>query len=82
MTNIFRDPKFWTVIVDAAVILIGYFIGKYAPQYADDVKLVIVTVQPIFAIIIAGVFLNAKINALSVEIKAFRLNNQTESKVK
>ena len=54
--NIFKSRKFWTAIVDVAVVLILYFVGKYAsPSIAEDVKLIIITIQPVFLLVIGGI---------------------------
>ena len=53
--KIFQSRKFWTAIVDVAVVLILYFTGKYAsPSLAEDMKLVIITIQPVFLLVIGG----------------------------
>lgn len=70
MSNLLRNAKFWTALFGAAVALIGYFVGKYAPTYAEDVKFVIGVIEPIVAIILAALFLdsqNAKRLALLVK---------------
>lgn len=58
MDKLIRNAKFWTAVADALVILLGYFVGKYAPQFAEDVKTLVITLQPIFAIVIAALFLD------------------------
>ena len=53
---IFQSRKFWTAIVDIAVVLILYFVGKYAaPSVFDDIQLIIVTIQPVFLMVIGGI---------------------------
>jgi len=53
----YQDPKFWTAVVDTVVSLALYFVGKYGPAgLLDDMKFAIVALQPIFALVIAGVF--------------------------
>ena len=44
-----------TVIVDAVCTLALYFVGKYAGASLEDVKFVIVALQPVAAILIAAV---------------------------
>ena len=54
--NIFKSRKFWTAIIDVAVVLALYFVGKYAaPSVFEDVKLVIITIQPVFIMVIGGI---------------------------
>ena len=51
------DPKFWTGVLDALIVCALYFAGKYgAPGLLDDMKLVIGAIQPIFLMIIVGMF--------------------------
>ena len=53
--SIFKSRKFWTAIVDVAVVLVLYFTGKYGSEsLAEDMKTVIVAIQPVFVIVIAG----------------------------
>lgn len=44
------------VIVDAVVSILLFFVGKYAPLAAEDVKFLIVALQPIVGIYIALVY--------------------------
>jgi len=57
MNRLLHSSKFWTAITDVVISLALYFIGKYVPGAADDVKTVIVAVQPVFALVIAGIFI-------------------------
>ena len=53
--DIFKSRKFWTAIVDVAVVLILYFVGKYAaPGLAEDVNFIVAAMQPVFVMVIAG----------------------------
>jgi hypothetical protein len=52
-----KDSKFWLALFDGLVSLAIYFIGKYgAAGMLDDAKMIIAFIQPIFALIIAGLF--------------------------
>ena len=54
--NIFKSRKFWTAIIDVAVVLVLYFTGKYMePTVFEDIKLVIITIQPVFLLVIGGI---------------------------
>ena len=54
--DIFKSRKFWTAIVDVAVVLILYFVGKYGSESLfDDIQLVIITIQPVFILVIGGI---------------------------
>ena len=53
---IFKSRKFWLMILDVAVSLASYFIGKYvAPDAAKDILYVIGLVQPVFVAVIIGI---------------------------
>jgi len=54
--SIFQSRKFWTAIVDVAVVLILYFVGKYgSASFAEDMNTVIVAIQPVFIMVIGGI---------------------------
>ena len=53
--NVFKSRKFWTAIVDVTVSLVLYFTAKYADTgMAEDIKFLIVSLQPVFLLVIAG----------------------------
>jgi hypothetical protein len=56
MKRLFASSKFWTAIFDAVISIVLYFVGKYAPVAAEDVKWLIITIQPIFMLVIVGIF--------------------------
>ncbi len=57
MIKFYLDPKFYTALVDALVSLALFFAGKYGlPDLLENMKFVIVTIQPIFAMILVGMF--------------------------
>ena len=58
MKRLLNSAKFWTAIVDLVLSLVIYFVVKYAaPAAAEDVKFVIAAVQPVFGLVIAGIFI-------------------------
>jgi hypothetical protein len=62
----FLDQKFVTLAWDVAAGLALYFVGKYAPaSIFEDVKTVFLALQPLVALVIAGMF-----QADSVALKA------------
>ena len=68
--KLLKLKEFWTVVVDLAVSVALYFFGKYAtPDIFEDVKFVILALQPVAALLIA-VFatdrLEANVKALMV----------------
>lgn len=56
MKRLLNSAKFWLVIVDVACSTVLYFVGKYAGASLEDVKFIIVTYQPVFALVITGIF--------------------------
>jgi len=56
MTRLLHSSKFWTAMTDVVISLTLYFVGKYVPGAADDINFVIGAIQPIFALVIAGIF--------------------------
>ena len=56
MSSLLRSRKFLLLVLDTVISLVLYFVGKYAAQgLFEDVKLVILTMQPVFVAIIAGI---------------------------
>ena len=55
MDRLLKSAKFWTAAIDLLVSLLVYFVTKYAsPSAVDDVKFVLLTVQPVIALVIAA----------------------------
>jgi hypothetical protein len=52
---LFESRKFWLLILDTVVSLVLYFVGKYAGPAFEDVKLVILSLQPIFLMLIYAI---------------------------
>jgi len=53
---IFKSRKFWTAMVDVAVVLILYFVGKYGSvSLAEDMTTLIVAIQPVFIMVIGSI---------------------------
>ena len=56
MKALLRSRKFLLLVLDVVISLITYFVTKYAvPTMADDVLLVIGTIQPIFVAIVVAI---------------------------
>ncbi len=53
--SLIHSRKFWLLILDTVVSLSIYFISKYVPGAAEDVKLVIGLLQPVFVSIILAI---------------------------
>ena len=70
ISALFHSRKFLILGVDTLLSLILYFTGKYfAPTTVDDIKFVIVALQPVFGIIIGGI---------AIEDAAMKLNMPKE----
>jgi len=51
------SPKLRTILIDGAVTLALYFVGKYASaSLFDDAKLVIGVIQPIVAVVLLEMY--------------------------
>jgi len=54
--RLFKDSKFWLLVLDTIISLTLYFTAKYlAPELADDVKFLIAALQPVFVAIILAI---------------------------
>lgn len=53
--SLLQSRKFWLLILDTVMSLILYFVGKYAGYAFDDVKFVILGLQPVFMMIIIAI---------------------------
>jgi hypothetical protein len=56
LAGLLRSRKFWLLVLDTAISLILYFVGKYAPAGVfEDVKVIILALQPVFIVIIGAI---------------------------
>jgi hypothetical protein len=62
-----HSRKFLLLLMDCVVSLILYFVSKYGGAYLEDVKFVILALQPVFWIVIAAI---AKDNATEAQARA------------
>lgn len=53
-----HSRKFWLLILDTVISLTLYFVTKYTPEAAEDVKFLILALQPIFVTIILAIAWN------------------------
>ena len=53
--SLLKSRKFWLLILDAILSLSVYFLGKYVPVAAEDLNVLILTLQPVFITIIGSV---------------------------
>jgi len=52
----FKDAKFLTGLFDLVTALVIFFVGKYSGAALEDVKFVILSVQPVFVMLVIGFF--------------------------
>jgi len=50
-----HSRKFWLLILDTVIMLTLYFITKYSPAAIEDVKFLILALQPIFVTVIIAI---------------------------
>ena len=66
MQRSFKSAKYWAAVTDVVLSTVLYFSAKYlAPELAADVKWVIVAYQPIFAMVIKGIYEEDKAKLLA-----------------
>ena len=54
--SLFGSRKFLLLLLDTAIALVVYFVGKYTgASIAEDVGLVILLMQPVFVAVILGI---------------------------
>jgi hypothetical protein len=64
--SLLLSRKFWLLILDTVVSLVLYFGTKYlTPMALDDVKILIITLQPVFVTIIAAIAHEDAANAVA-----------------
>ena len=55
-SSLLHSRKFWLLILDTILSLVLYFVGKYAaPTILEDVKVLVVILQPVFITVIAAI---------------------------
>ena len=55
VARLFGSRRFWTAMLDVVIVMVLYFVGKYGPaSLQEDTQFVIVTLQPIFVMLIAA----------------------------
>lgn len=50
-----QSRKFWVMVLDVLISLVLYFVTKYAGGYLDDVKYVILALQPVVWVVIFAI---------------------------
>lgn len=58
LSSLFKSRKFLLAISDVIISIGSYFVAKYAsPTVADDIKFLILVLQPVIGLVIAGIAL-------------------------
>ena len=55
MPSIFYSRKFWLLILDTIISLVLHFTAQGDPQTAENVKVLIIALQPVFVYVINGI---------------------------
>lgn len=64
--SLILSRKFWLLVLDTIISLVLFFGAKYlTPAAFEDVKVVIVALQPVFAVIIASIAYEDGKNAIA-----------------
>lgn len=53
--SLLHSRKFWLTMFDLVMGLATYFVTKYVPAAAEDVKFVFLSIQPMFVVLIAAI---------------------------
>lgn len=69
MDKLLHSREFWGSVIAAVFNLVLFFAGKYAPQYVDDIKFVVATVDPIIAAILLALFVQTQVAKLEANVK-------------
>jgi hypothetical protein len=55
VASLLRSRKFWLLILDTVISVTLFFVGKASPALLEDVKFLIVSLQPVFVTIIGAI---------------------------
>jgi hypothetical protein len=65
--SLLHSRKFWLLILDTSISLILFFVGKYAPGAAEDIKFLIIALQPVFVTLIGAIaYEDASLNSACI----------------
>jgi hypothetical protein len=53
--SLIKSRKFWLLMLDMGVVLLTFFIGKYAEFALEDTLILIGAMQPVFVFVIGGI---------------------------
>jgi len=56
LKTLLQSRKFWVMILDLVVSFLLYFVAKYAQVALEDVKFVILVLQPVFLLLIYTIY--------------------------
>ena len=56
MKPFYKSRKFLLLVLDAAIAIVGYAVGRYvAPEAAQDILVFVGLLQPVFVAVIVGI---------------------------
>lgn len=55
MTQLMHSRKFLLLVLDVLISVALYFVGRYYPAMMDDVKFLVVTLQPVIVVVIGAI---------------------------
>lgn len=80
MERLLHSAKFWTAVLDALISLTLFFVGKYAPSFSEDVKILTITLQPIFVVLIASIaYEDGEVTRAAARVEEAKLFNAATS---
>jgi hypothetical protein len=66
---LFQSRKFWLLILDTVISLVLFFVGKYWSGGVEDVKFIVLALQPVFVTLIYAIAKeDAAVKAINGEI--------------
>lgn len=55
MVPLWKSRKFLLVLLDTAIALVGFVVGRFFPDYAKDILYILGLLQPVFVSIIVAI---------------------------
>jgi hypothetical protein len=52
--GLWESRRFWLLVLDTVISISLYFVGRYAVAQAEDLKFLMLALQPIFIAVILG----------------------------
>ena len=52
---LFKSRKFWLLVLDTIIMIIGYCVARWVPSAEGDIKFFIGVLQPVFVMLIVSI---------------------------